>query len=1088
MCAADATNCTSVQYQVSDKEEAKDRVCNALAVCKDDEWMSKPETLTADRTCTKVVPCTTATHYESKAKGVDTINECTLLRVCGPDENEAVKPTSTTDRECAIVDDCIGQVCGDGTCKDLVRSHRCDCNPGSWGARCDCTTSTYSLSLTGYGSPCLGVTPCGADEWEEAAPTNTTNRKCTKVTTCLAGEWRVSEATEFADTVCETHSTCDSPDLEVKDAGTATADAVCQEIDDCATKGDICDNGGQCFDLGAAMPGQVGCDCSGTGFSGDYCDCQFGTTYSQSKAGLNSPCFGISECRDTQFEFTPPTNSTDRVCRDITVCDGGFYQQTPPTKVSNRVCAQHSPPCELLLKIETAPPTNVSDRQCEDTTSTSTTTTTVTSTTTTTTTTTVTTILYPCELSCINGGKCTLVKADCSDPFAPYDKPVCECPQPAGNKCFYGERCEASLSCDSMGVANSCNPFVQQGRGSVDVASVCKTETWAPDLCSKDQPASADAAVADFKEDTPAEADKSAGAASLVTGAGVAIAMVLLLVGVVLLRRHQEARDEKDRQAFDSYPLQLPVNPKFLTTSTALDQYAASRKTGDFLWNDYKRCASFDHFYYGNKIMQLSDDALVDVYAVLAVKCPPRKYLPSLREVGTTFCNQEVSAATPDISDDVVNFLTSSMPDVLVERALDLFATVVCTLEPNEYGNDALYEAFYAMITDYCPEENQYLEAAGDSRALSLDAASDRDPIYYDINELPADPSYSMGRQATYSTLPGIENPYDLGRQESNDTYAAASSLYEQDEATYDVGQADGYKDLHPYPETAVYDVGSRTSMDDVATYGTASAVDVGGERLYDTGMPTLAGDADGSGYTLAHAGDASGNGYTIADTTGSGYTLARAVSEDAYTLGDAVETPTGDADPLYACANGTVPENQNTSYDAAQAAGDSTYGTATATQVPQSGSNTATYGTANQEQLYDNPAAKDLYSVPVKKADRDVRKSYVDAIDTSKPSQGREHTYSRLIDVQAEGTDPDIDNRSDSYHEAHTDVTRNVNDTYTLATQYDESNADAMDKARRGSAALEPFEKLEDQFEPSTPRFDAGFGAGDSNIPNETL
>ena len=52
------------------------------------------------------------------------------------------------------------------------------------------------------------------------------------------------------------------------------------------------------------------------------------------------------------------------------------------------------------------------------TTSTTTTTTTTTTITTVTTTTTTTTTLrvFPCELNCLNGGVCVLVKADCSEP------------------------------------------------------------------------------------------------------------------------------------------------------------------------------------------------------------------------------------------------------------------------------------------------------------------------------------------------------------------------------------------------------------------------------------------------------------------------------------------------------------------------------------------------------------------------------------------------------------------------------------------------------------------------------------------------
>lgn len=92
----------------------------------------------------------------------------------------------------------------------------------------------------------------------------------------------------------------------------------------------------------------------------------------------------------------------------------------------------------------------------------------------------------PCDLSCINGGQCVLTKADCSDPNAAYNTPVCDCGAPASGVCFYGGRCQSKVGCNAgtLGfAARSCSPHTPQGRGRVDPAAVCTAEATAPALC-----------------------------------------------------------------------------------------------------------------------------------------------------------------------------------------------------------------------------------------------------------------------------------------------------------------------------------------------------------------------------------------------------------------------------------------------------------------------------------------------------------------------------------------------------------------------------------------------------------------------------
>lgn len=104
--------------------------------------------------------------------------------------------------------------------------------------------------------------------------------------------------------------------------------------------------------------------------------------------------------------------------------------------------------------------------------------------------------------------------------------------------------------------------------------------------------------------------------------------LVILLVAVAIRRRHPQ--DEKDVSLADS----LTLNPVY-STSKSHDQFtiapramgvaitrvanpkitpAALTQRGDRLWADFRRCAAFDHMYFGNKLLDLLDDQLEDVY------------------------------------------------------------------------------------------------------------------------------------------------------------------------------------------------------------------------------------------------------------------------------------------------------------------------------------------------------------------------------------------------------------------------------------------------------------------------------------------
>jgi len=317
------------------------------------------------------------------------------------------------------------------------------------------------------------------------------------------------------------------------------------------------------------------------------------------------------------------------------------------------------------------------------------------------------------------------------------------------------------------------------------------------------------------------------------------------------VRRKQEARDVRDKRIFDAH---AAINPKFVAPTT---KPAMNTRTGDLLWNDFKRCIAFDNAYHGNPTLQLSDDSLVDTFTVLDMKCPPRQFLPALRAVGRSFLVQPVNA--PAIADDAANFVASSMADTLVERALDLFATVMAKETTTKHSDAELCETFCAMIESYAPEHNAYLRESADGATRALSPAAE--PTYFDIAELQeaTEGNYaSISEEYTYystankaahlrdsasTMLP--DHPYD-----SAYNHAANKSLYDDasgelvlrrsTDVTYDYGN-DHYDVTYddatavniPVLEEGIYDVGSDDARIAKHTYDAAEQALVSNEVTY---------------------------------------------------------------------------------------------------------------------------------------------------------------------------------------------------------------------------------------------------------------
>jgi hypothetical protein len=99
--------------------------------------------------------------------------------------------------------------------------------------------------------------------------------------------------------------------------------------------------------------------------------------------------------------------------------------------------------------------------------------------------------------SCLNGGKCTMVREDCSNSSSSFTKPVCDC-NPAHTagaaaaevaSCFYDQFCGSKVDCSSKeGSTHSCNLVDAVKAGKDPAPIICKEEPWPIKLCSAEAP------------------------------------------------------------------------------------------------------------------------------------------------------------------------------------------------------------------------------------------------------------------------------------------------------------------------------------------------------------------------------------------------------------------------------------------------------------------------------------------------------------------------------------------------------------------------------------------------------------------------
>lgn len=177
--------------------------------------------------------------------------------------------------------------------------------------------------------------------------------------------------------------------------------------------------------------------------------------------------------------------------------------------------------------------------------------------------------------------------------------------------------------------------------------------------------------------------------------------------------------------------------------------------------------------------------------------CPTRTFFGPLRAVGARFCAQTFKNKDEDdvdlLLDDVVDFLIRALPDVLIERAIDISSMNVAPPD----------EDIYQMMEDYVPEENTYLAPDSSCRMLRADAAHRElhqvEPLYYEPDSEEEEEYASVAEYGLARDRPDSHAIYDSGMA-GNALYDAASGGYKPAEAIYGLADAGDREDVYASP------------------------------------------------------------------------------------------------------------------------------------------------------------------------------------------------------------------------------------------------------------------------------------------------
>ena len=382
--------------------------------------------------------------------------------------------------------------------------------------------------------------------------------------------------------------------------------------------------------------------------------------------------------------------------------------------------------------------------------------------------------------------------------------------------------------------------------------------------------------------------------------------LLALLLAFLLLRNRPQPREKGEDAALAGEGLNPLFSEQMLADGAASAALLGPYLTGDeplyalahsdnALYDTFRRCIAFDHMYYGNKPLELDNDALNDVYNVLAATPPPPSAFVPLRDLTQRFLDTEIDPQAPNenVENDVMKFIWDAAADDLMERAIDALGTYdKHAAEPvyelggsNDTATDALQQCMDALSELYIPENNHFLVAvegnsllrqlpnshtdptydmgSGADRFAELNAyslaADNAGPVEYNVanfsaaNNAPVDynvANFSAAMSEYAVSDPNVENAYQLASGPDPDAGSRESAVYAMAtgaasgnvpvsgpaDTVYDLGGKSGQIQQMGRKQEAVYDLGG-TSGGGVSRRPNSSYA----EAVYDLGGPQAA-------------------------------------------------------------------------------------------------------------------------------------------------------------------------------------------------------------------------------------------------------
>ena len=277
--------------------ETSDRVCTELSRCRVDEFERTAPSPTSDRICAELTICT-AQQYESTPPTSGTDRVCTPLTVCTDNQFESRPATPTSDRMCAGITECRGnefEVSAPATVRTEYAS-------GCVNVSVKSTKAQPRPDLR----PGMAITVCNENQYESAAPTAASDRRCSALTVCHEGQYESISPSANTDRVCSALTVCAGNQYE-KTPPDATSDRVCTALTVCE--------------------------------STQYVSLPPTETTDRACAACHANCLTCSAAGERACESCRPDRFLNNgECMQVRACDANAQQTAAPTPTSNREC------------------------------------------------------------------------------------------------------------------------------------------------------------------------------------------------------------------------------------------------------------------------------------------------------------------------------------------------------------------------------------------------------------------------------------------------------------------------------------------------------------------------------------------------------------------------------------------------------------------------------------------------------------------------------------------------------------------------------------------------------------------------------